>query len=383
MTSRQRVITALFYEEPDTVPTALGGGSYGIVDDLYFRLLKFLDLGDPVPPFRVGHNISYMDDRLLEKLGTDLRYCWPGLLPNSPVLRGTNEEIFYDHYGQIWKRAFPYYYAGEPILKGADNADDIDRLVHWPDLSDPHWTAGLAKRASMLSEQTDYFVVMRMVASHGPFQTACDLRGTYAFLMDMARNPEFTETLLDKITTVLEGLIKLAMQAGGKYFDMIELPGDDYAGNTNLIMSPAMFQKFIKPCIKRLVNAVKEHNPNIKIMLHSDGAITKLLEDIIDLGIDVIHPLEPLPVTDLTLVKEKYGQQVTFLGGIDISHAMPGTCEDVITEVKHRIAQLAHGGGYILAPSNHLQADVPAENVVELFHSAHEFGKYPIKNAGT
>jgi uroporphyrinogen decarboxylase len=383
MTSRQRVITALFYEEPDTVPTALGGGSYGIVDDLYFRLLKFLDLGEPVPPFRVGHNISYMDDRLLEKLGTDLRYCWPGLLPNSPVLRGTNEEIFYDHYGQIWKRAFPYYYAGEPILKGADNVDDIDRLVHWPDLSDPHWTAGLAKRASMLSEQTDYFVVMRMVASHGPFQTACDLRGTYAFLMDMARNPEFTETLLDKITTVLEGLIKLAMQAGGKYFDMIELPGDDYAGNTNLIMSPAMFRKFIKPCIKRLINAVKEHNPNIKIMLHSDGAITKLLEDIIDLGIDVIHPLEPLPVTDLTLVKEKYGQQVTFLGGIDISHAMPGTCEDVITEVKHRIAQLAHGGGYILAPSNHLQADVPAENVVELFHSAHEFGKYPIKNAGT
>ena len=94
---------------------------------------------------------------------------------------------------------------------------------------------------------------------------------------------------------------------------MIELPGDDYAGNTNPIMSPAMFRKFIKPCIKRLVIAVKEHNPNTKIMLHSDGAITKLLEDMIDLGIDVIHPLEPLLVTDLTAIKEKFGQQVTFL----------------------------------------------------------------------
>ncbi|OGV96678.1 hypothetical protein A2W24_01370 [Microgenomates group bacterium RBG_16_45_19] len=380
MTSRQRVFTALSHEEPDTVPTALGGGPYGVVDDLYFRLVNFLDLGKPVPPFRVGHNISYMDDRLLEKLGTDIRYCWPGQLPNSPVTPTIHDETFYDFYGQVWKRTFPYYYAGEPILKGADNVDDIDRLVHWPDLSGLRWMAGVVERASLLSEQTDYFVVMRMVASHGPFQTACDLRGTYAFLMDMARNSEFAETLLDKITTVLEGLIKLAMQAGGKYFNMIELPGDDYAGNTNLIMSPAMFRKYIKPCIIRLVNAVKEYNTNTKIMLHSDGAITKLLQDIIDLGIDVIHPLEPLPVTDFTLVKEKFGQQVTFLGGIDISHAMSGSREDVIAEVKHRITQLAPGGGYILAPSNHLQADVPAENVVELFHSAHLFGKYPVES---
>jgi uroporphyrinogen decarboxylase len=381
ITPRQRVIMALSHEEPDIVPTALGGGSYGIVDELYLRLVKYLDLGKPVPPFRVGHNISYMDDRLLEKIGTDIRYCWPGQLPNSPVTPDINDETYYDHYGQVWKRTFPYYYAGEPILKGANNLDDIDRLVHWPDLSGLRWMAGVVERARLLKEQTDYFIVMRMVASHGPFQTACDLRGTYAFLMDMARNSEFAETLLDKITTVLEGLIKLAMQAGGKYFNMVELPGDDYAGNTNLIISPAMFRKFIKPCIMRLVNAVKEYNSNTKIMLHSDGAITKLLEDIINLGIDVIHPLEPLLATDLTLVKEMYGQQVTFLGGIDISNAMPGSRDQVIAEVKRRISQLAHGGGYILAPSNHLQADVPMENVVALFQSAHEFGKYPIQAA--
>jgi uroporphyrinogen decarboxylase len=230
----------------------------------------------------------------------------------------------------------------------------------------------------MLSEQTDYFVVMRMIASHGPFQTACDLRSTENFLLDMAINPEFAQTLLEKVTTVLEGLLKLAMQAGGKYFDMIELPGDDYAGNTNTIMSPAMFREFIKPCLERLVNVIKEHNSDTKIMLHSDGAITKLLPDIIDLGVDVIHPLEPLPATNLTAVKEEFGEKVAFLGGIDISHAMPGRVEDVITETRRRIAQLAPGGGYILAPSNHLQADVPAENVVTLFETARQFGEYPI-----
>lgn len=378
ITPRLRVLMAVNHIEPDRVPLALGGGPYGLVDDLYLRLVKHLNLGAPVPPFRTGHSISYMDDRLLERLGTDLRYCWPGLLPNSPITPGEDDDTFYDSYGQVWKRAFPYYYTGEGILKDATSVDDIERRVRWPDLSDPRWTYGLEERAQLLHEQTDYFVVMRMVSSHGPFQTACDLRGTEAFLMDMALNPEFAHALLDKVTTGIEGLLKLAMRAGGKFFDMVELPGDDYAGNTNTLMSPAMFRKFIKPCIERLVKVIKEHNPNPKVMLHSDGAIAKLLPDIISLGVDVIHPLEPLAATDIPVIKGQFGNQVTFLGGIDISHAMPGTRAEVIAETKLRISQLAPGGGYILAPSNHLQADVPAENVLTLFDTAREFGEYPI-----
>lgn len=107
-------------------------------------------------------------------------------------------------------------------------------------------------------------------------------------------------------------------------------------------------------------------------MLHSDGAITRLIPDLIDLGVDVLHPLEPLPSTDIPAVKAAFGNQVTFLGGIDIAHAMTGTRQDVIDEVRLRIAQLAQGGGYILAPSNHLQADVPPENVATLYVTAQE-----------
>jgi uroporphyrinogen decarboxylase len=132
-----------------------------------------------------------------------------------------------------------------------------------------------------------------------------------------------------------------------------------------------------------LIKVIKEQNPNTKIMLHSDGVITKLLSDIISLGVDVIHPLEPLAATDVPGVKEKFGKQVTFLGGIDITHAMPGRPENVIAETKLRISQLASGGGYILAPSNHLQADVPVENVVTLFETAREFGRYPLKDFGS
>jgi uroporphyrinogen decarboxylase len=320
-----------------------------------------------------------MDDRLLDKLGTEIRYCWPGLLPNSPIIPGNDDNTFYDSYGQVWHRARPYYYTGEGILKDAESLDDIERLIRWPDLSDQRWVAGLAERARFLRENTNFFVTMRMVASHGPFQTACDLRGTENFLMDMALHPEFAQALLDKVTSAIESLLRLAMRTGGKWFDMIELPGDDYAGNTSTIISPAMFRKFIKPCLARLINTVKEHNLDTRIMFHSDGAITNLLPEIIALGVDVFHPLEPLPATDIPAVKARFGDKVTFLGGIDISHAMPGTREEVISEAKCRIAQLAPGGGYILAPSNHLQADVPPENVVTLFETAHKLGKYPIQ----
>jgi uroporphyrinogen decarboxylase len=139
-----------------------------------------------------------------------------------------------------------------------------------------------------------------------------------------------------------------------------------------------MFRTFIKPCILRLVTTIKEYNPTIRVMLHSDGAIAALLPEMIDMGVDVLHPLEPLPATNMIEVKVRYGQQISFLGGIDISHAMTGSREDVIAEVRTRLAQMAPGGGYILAPANHLQADVPPENVVALYQAAQQYGSYPL-----
>lgn len=376
---RQRVYAAIHHETPDRVPTALGGGSYGIVDELYFRLLEHLHLGEPVPPFRRGHNISYMDDRLLARLGTDFRYCWPARLPNSPVIPGEDQNTFYDSFGQLWKRALPYYYAGRGLLQDTTSMDDIERRVRWPDPRDPLWMEGVARRAEELRTQTPFFVVMRMIASHGPFQTACDLRGTENFLTDLIDHPDFAQTLLDRITTLLTGLLDAAMRAGGRWFDMIELPGDDYAGNSGLILSPAMFRRFIKPCLRRMIDTIRSHKPEIKIMLHSDGAISRLIPDFIELGVDVLHPLEPLPANDLPQIKQQFGDRITFLGGIDISHAMPGSQQDVIEEVKLRLRQLGEGGGYILAPANHLQADIPPDNVVTLFQAARDYGKYPLQ----
>jgi uroporphyrinogen decarboxylase len=378
LSPRERVHQALNFKEPDRVPLALGGGPYGLVDDVYFKLVKYFNLGEPVHPFRNGHSISYMDDRLLDALGTDIRYVYPNLLPNSPIIQGDTLGTFKDSYGQIWHQARPYYYAGTGILSRFQPGEDIDSLLTFPNPEDPEWMQGVAQRARFLRENTDYFITMRMVASHGPFQTACDLRGTENFLMDMGLNLDFAKELLKRIADFQIGLFRQALEAGGRYFDMIEIPGDDYASNVSTLISPLMFRKFIKPILSRFVETIRSYQPNIKIMFHSDGLISSLLEDLIDVGIDVIHPLEPLPSVNLSEIKKIFGKRVAFLGAIDISHALPGSQEDVITEVKTRIRQLAPGGGYILAPSNHIQIDVPPENIVTLYQVGQEFGRYPI-----
>jgi len=209
--------------------------------------------------------------------------------------------------------------------------------------------------------------------------TSAHLRGTENLLLDMAVNPDFVAALVDRVTDFLDALLRNYLDACGEYIDLIELPGDDYASNENLMMSPSMFRRLIKPALKRLVATIKEKRSSIQVMLHSDGMIEPLLPDFMELGIDVLHPLEPIKALDQARIKKEYGERLAFIGGIDIAKALPGTEEDVVREVRRCIGQLGPGGGYILAPSNHIQSDVSPRNVQVLFDSAREYGQYPIQ----
>jgi uroporphyrinogen decarboxylase len=378
MTARQRVITALNHEEPDQVPTALWGGPYGLVDELYLKMVDALELGETSTPFRSGHNISYIDDRILAILGTDTRYVWPGASPSSPQLALDDPDSLVDGYGQPWKQAFPYYYPDQGILVNATTIEEIDRVVTWPDTDHPRWTTGVRERGRYLREKTDCYVIGRMVTSHGPFQTASDLRGLEHFMIDLALNPDFAQALIDRVTDTIDGLLRGYLQNGGDFFDMVELPGDDYASNKGLMISPQTFRRFFRPALQRLVETVKAYRSDLKVMFHSDGQISQLLPDLIDIGVDVIHPLEPVAGMDQAAVKRDFGDKLAFLGGIDITRAMPGSRQDVIAEARRRIDLLAAGGGYILAPANHLQADVAPENVLTLYRTTQEYGRYPL-----
>ena len=376
MLPKERVFTALSHKEPDRVPTALWGGPYGLVDPLYHRLLDLLEIGEPLAPIRQGHTINYIDDRILTALDTDIRFIWPGASPTSPThITPDNEDIILDDFGQPWKKTSPYYSATEGLLKNTDSLDAIEELVKWPDVNDPKWTQGVSERTHALKD-SDHFIIGRMVVSHGPFQMACDLRSMENFLMDMAINQNFAHALLEKVTETICGLIENYLQESDGIMDMIELPGDDYASNDNLVFSPIIFRELIKPCIKTIIAKIKEVQPDIKIMLHSDGAVEKLIPDFIEMGIEVLHPLEPVVGMDPAIIKQKFGKSISFLGGVDITQAMPGTILDVRHDVDRCLRDLSVAGGYILAPSNHLQHDVPPENVVELYRYAKVAGIY-------
>ena len=154
MTHRQRVRAVMNFEPTDRLPTALGGGPYGIVDELYKRLLDYFSLGEPVEPFRMGHNISYMDDRVLDCLNTDMRFVYPTLSPSSPSTKGSDADTFFDAFGQVWKRAVPYYFAGKGMLEDIDSVEQIDFLVNWPDANDPRWFAETSTRGKYLKENS-------------------------------------------------------------------------------------------------------------------------------------------------------------------------------------------------------------------------------------
>ena len=130
----------------------------------------------------------------------------------------------------------------------------------------------------------------------------------------------------------------------------------------------------IKPRFARMV--AKANSYGKATFLHSDGDLTEIIPDLIEIGVDVLNPLEPLPATDWLAIKEQFGKKVCFLGGIDIRTAMNGPVEGVIEEVKKRINIFGDGGGYIMTSTNHLQVDVPPENIVALFDAAREYGRY-------
>jgi uroporphyrinogen decarboxylase len=143
-----------------------------------------------------------------------------------------------------------------------------------------------------------------------------------------------------------------------------------------------MYRKLLKPRHKRIVEFLRSHAKNAKILYHCCGAVATLIPDLIDLGIDALNPVQVAAkgMEDTRKLKALYGKELTFWGGIDTQWALPfGTSEDVRMEVRRRIEDLAMGGGFVLAAVHNIRPEVKPENICALFDAAHEYGKYPIQ----
>jgi uroporphyrinogen decarboxylase len=146
------------------------------------------------------------------------------------------------------------------------------------------------------------------------------------------------------------------------------------------LISESMYVEFFKERHRRIFDFIKACCPQAKILFHSCGTVYPLIQHMIEVGVDVLNPLQPLATgMDPQRIKQEFGQRLCLSGAIDIQKALPGTKQQVEAEVRTRIEQLAPSGGYILAPANYIQNNTPPENVVHLCETAHRYGVYPIK----
>jgi uroporphyrinogen decarboxylase len=204
------------------------------------------------------------------------------------------------------------------------------------------------------------------------------LRGFDTFLLDMAADRDFAEELLDRVLAIEIDIASTFLDAVGPYLDIMAFK-DDIGMQSGPIISPAMFRDMIKPRMKKLIDTIRSKT-QAKLWFHSCGSVYYAIPDLIELGVDILNPVQvQAKEMDTARLKREFGNRLAFWGGVDTQQVLPfGTPEAVAAEVKQRLADLAPGGGYILASVHNLEADVPGENIWAMYQTAHQYGRYPL-----
>lgn len=190
------------------------------------------------------------------------------------------------------------------------------------------------------------------------FETAWALRGYERMLIDLVLNPDIANAIFDIPYRYHLAAAKKLTQMG---VDMI-WTGDDIGAQNAMLISPKTWRTFLKPRMADFVSEIKAINPQLKVAYHSDGLIYPIIRDLIEIGIDVLNPIQPASM-DPARLKQEYGDKLCFWGSIDEQHTLPfGSVENVENEVQTRLETLGKGGGLILGPTHHVQLDTPMEN---------------------
>ena len=197
----------------------------------------------------------------------------------------------------------------------------------------------------------------------GLFERAWTLRGYENFLMDLCLNPDLASEILDQILEYKINEAKLYIKSG---VDCVRT-GDDWGIQTSLAMSPEIWKKFIKPRQAKLWQVYKE--AGMPIIHHSCGNIYSIIPDLIEIGLNVLHPIQPLSM-DIKQLAAEFGDELIFFGGIDTQALLPkGSPADVKAAVYENVALLGKGLGYIIAPSQEVMSDIPLENIRALIEA--------------
>ncbi len=379
MTPRERVMAALNLQEPDRVPIDLSqAGGDGITAAAYHNLIKYLGLPDR--EIRIHTKLAqsaHVDEDVLHRFKVDFRRIDIGA-PDHWKDEPVGEDGYRDEYGLVRRRpkgGFYYDIVESPIKEDTQSAIERHR---WPNPDDPGRYRGLRERARELHEETDFAVVL--VVNCAFFLRCAELRGWENFYMDLAGNPKFACDLMDHYLDIRLRIAERALEEVGENIDIVMVSSDDLGMIDRTIVSPQMYRDLIKPRQKRSFDFFKERTA-AKRFYHCDGAIYPIIEDLIEIGVEALNPIQvsAAGMGDTEKLKNEFGDRLTFWGAVDTHHVLPfGTPEDVRDEVCQRIKDLGSGGGYVVCSVHNIQPEVPPENVVAMFDTAYECGKYPL-----
>ncbi|HTS68794.1 MAG TPA: uroporphyrinogen decarboxylase family protein [Terriglobia bacterium] len=250
-----------------------------------------------------------------------------------------------------------------PLAK-AETAADVERF-DWPDpnLFD---TAGMRAKC----EAWDGYPILG--GCYEPFYLYCRLRGMEQALADLVGNPAVAEAALERIFYIHESVIRRSLEAARGLIDFIYV-AEDLGTQSTLLMSPASFRRFLKPWMRKM--AEMAHSLGVKVMHHDDGAIRPLLPELIEIGIDVLNPIQwRCAGMEREGLARDFGRALVFHGGVDNQFTLPfGSPDDVRQEVSENIRIFRQGRGYIVAPCHNLQPNTPTANILAMYEAVHAY----------
>jgi len=283
----------------------------------------------------------------------------------GPALPDLGENLRQDEWGMVYRKqeyvgGVYWEQIGYP-LADAQTIADIDAYP-WPKIE---WYDYAALR-DMCAEWAGRAVEIGYTAI---FYWHNKLRGLELSLMDLALRPEFSRHLIRRIAESFYERYELCFQAAGKAVQLTQVT-DDYGSQTGLLISKGMFEEFYRPWMQRAIDQAKSHG--LKVFHHDDGAVYSLIPELIEMGIDVLNPIQwRCKAMDRELIGRSFADKLCFHGGVDNQQTLPfGTADDVREEVAYNLRTLGRlGTGYIIAPCHNIQAITPLENILALYQA--------------
>lgn len=361
----------------------------------YYDVLKKLGI-NKVPRINSFVQLSALpEEEFLKKYNIGLRWLYPKPSKKTKQLTEIYEKtfnidvkteiergyvsgeagnIFVDEWGVKWKRHAYYFEMVEHPLAGK-TLEDIKKY-EFPDPTDKLRVENLNSELEKYNAENPNYVTSLSQSYGGILETAFWIRGFMDFYVDIGSNSKECNYLLDKIKEYfIEWNRNYLSSVKGK-IDIVAI-GDDYGMQDRTILSPDVWCKHIKTRYKEEIEDIKSKYTHIKWFHHSCGSIFPIIDDLVEIGVDILNPIQPTAKDmEPEKLKKMFGNRITFHGAIDIQKLLPfGTPKEVKKEVIKRLDILSKNGGYIIAPSHNIQAGTPVENIIAFYDAVNEYAE--------